>query len=77
MVQDKLRNNLYLFPNEQARIVYVFNRIGRYANRKLLPRRRQNTANLFRDTDDMLALLETVLGDTNRTYTARAQFNKL
>jgi len=77
MVRDKLRNNAYLFQDESARIIYVFNRTGGYANKQLLPRRRQESANPFTDSFKMIELLETVLGDTNRTYTARAKFNKL
>jgi len=77
MIRDKLRNNAYLFQDESARIAYVFNRTGGYANKQLLPRRRQDSANPFADSFEMIELLETVLGDTNRTHTARAKFNKL
>jgi len=34
-------------------------------------------ANPFTDSLETIELLETVLGDTNRMYTARAEFNKL
>jgi len=33
MVRDKLRNNAYLFQDESARIIYVFNRTGGYVNK--------------------------------------------
>ena len=33
IVRDKLRNNTYLFRDESARIIYVFNRTGGYVNK--------------------------------------------
>lgn len=66
-----------LMDTPKRRMVYVMKRVGGTAFDHLEPRARKNATRPWKDSDEMLAYLKQVFGDSNRRENAENEFRAL
>ena len=76
-VQGKFRVNADHFPDEEAKMFYLFNRTTGDAQKHLQPRYDDDAQTRFVSAKEMLELLATIFVNPNQVRDARYDYNRL
>jgi hypothetical protein len=76
-IQGKLRSNADHFPNEEDKMLYLFNRTSGDAQKHLQPRFDDESATRFTSAKEMLAYLSSIYVNPNAVRDARHEYNSL